>query len=952
MFAYSTSSFTGSTLSVRSFSSDATTISNAFYNLPQSHVRNRLQAKKAKKRGSNASRQSSKRAPLRTHPPIPRQMSLFRNFFGGGQPDEEEDNGAEFVETLVERVETCSAPEDRRDALKGLKSVAKQYRLAVGTMGMNAYIDVLETDRLNSETMTLVLDTLATVLSADDDSSENDELGERLAEMMLKRKGFIASVLAAVDQFDFGVRRTAVQLLSNLLRHRGTEVQNAVLQQPAGLSKLVDIIHDNREVIRNEAILMICELSRANSQIQQLLAYDNIFNDLLNIIETEPFDSIVIEDCLFVMLNLLRKNSMNQQLFRENQLVARLGGILHTFLYGNEETEDEVDAAEWPKQRTANVIFLLQIIRTLVSPDNNSQNTHAAQKVLNQTKILEELIRVLLTEIGASFEILAESIIVVAEAIRGNYTNQELFASTVIDNGEDGPRSSLVVLLLSMNAEKQTYKLRCAVFYCFLCYLFDNEFGKARIIETLLPNSQPSNTPTTGSLILQAMSSAESVQAWFGCVTLMHCLYDVDHLCEQLLRVKINIVTEQPELALLDHVSQLLISAGNRRPQSRAGLLMLLGVWLQNCPLAVSAFMAKEDNLVYLTTHIVDECGEGTESEQQALRGLMAFVLLCCLKNIQDKDTRSSIETLISRRVGKEVVLSALEGLTRTEQFVRAAQKQQPSESNKNNLFLDFNFVKLFKSLEGTLAKQLKPNGEFNGTSNDSIIQSFKELIKRQDGDIAQLKQENKKMSGEIEKLTAEAQNKEAEREVEQLRVKLDEAAAFRTQTEVLNSQLAEAQRLTQQWYAEAERYKQWAQQWQNYQLTQLPNGAEVGVTQLQQQVAELEQQLGYGYQAFEQQSQTILHYTAENAQLRERLAKADASLSEANLKLATVNSQPVSNGAVENVDQKASDDELAKLKQEQEELLMLLADQHNKMSVYRRRLKSLGQPVTDDEDE
>ncbi|EFO96138.1 hypothetical protein CRE_23846, partial [Caenorhabditis remanei] len=157
--------------------------------------------------------------------------------------------------------------------------------------------------------------------------------------------------------------------------------------------------------------------------------------------------------------------------------------------------------------------------------------------------------------------------------------------------------------------------------------------------------------------------------------------------------------------------------------------------------------------------------------------------------------------------------------------------------------------------------------------------------------------------------------------------------------------------RLTQQWYAEAERYKQWAQQWQNYQLAQVPNAAEVGVTQLQQQVAELEQQLGYGYQAFEQQSQTILHYTAENAQLRERLVKADASISELTSKIAIVNSQPPSNGVVENGDQK-SDDELVKLKQEQEELLMLLADQHNKMSVYRRRLKSLGQPVTDDEDE
>lgn len=94
------------------------------------------------------------------------------------------------------------------------------------------------------------------------------------------------------SKFSTQLVRTAVQLLSNLLRHRGPEVQSAVMQQPMGLSKLVDIVHDNREVIRNEAILMICELSRANSQIQQLLAYDNIFNDLLNIIETEPLESM------------------------------------------------------------------------------------------------------------------------------------------------------------------------------------------------------------------------------------------------------------------------------------------------------------------------------------------------------------------------------------------------------------------------------------------------------------------------------------------------------------------------------------------------------------------------------------------------------------------------------------------------------------------------------------
>lgn len=72
---------------------------------------------------------------------------------------------------------------------------------------MNAFIDVLETDRMNTEAMTIVLDTMAIVLSTDDDSSESDELGERLAEVMIKRKGFISSVLCAVEQFDIGVRR-------------------------------------------------------------------------------------------------------------------------------------------------------------------------------------------------------------------------------------------------------------------------------------------------------------------------------------------------------------------------------------------------------------------------------------------------------------------------------------------------------------------------------------------------------------------------------------------------------------------------------------------------------------------------------------------------------------------------------------------------------------------------
>jgi len=44
-----------------------------------------------------------------------------------------------------------------------------------------------------------------------------------------------------------------------------------------------------------------------------------------------------------------------------------------------------------------------------------------------------------------------------------------------------------VLLLWSMLNDKQPFEMRCAVLYCFQCYLYRNDFGKMKLIQQLLP---------------------------------------------------------------------------------------------------------------------------------------------------------------------------------------------------------------------------------------------------------------------------------------------------------------------------------------------------------------------------------------------------------------------------------------------------------------------------------
>lgn len=80
------------------------------------------------------------------------------------------------------------------------------------------------------------------------------------------------------------------------------------------------------KVIRNEALLVLIELTKDNVQIQKIVAFQNGFNMILDIIDEEGRSDggIIVEDCFQLALSLLRNNESNQTFFKEMSCIERL----------------------------------------------------------------------------------------------------------------------------------------------------------------------------------------------------------------------------------------------------------------------------------------------------------------------------------------------------------------------------------------------------------------------------------------------------------------------------------------------------------------------------------------------------------------------------------------------------------------------------------------------------
>lgn len=826
--------------------------------------------------------------------------SGIKTVLGATEPGQQP-SPAETVEKLVDRAASSTLLEDRRDACRALKALSRKYRIEVGAQGMSALVSVLQNDCQDCEIVSYALDTLCNVVATEEFDEEADNpavsvnVGEQFTEMFIKNPEHVTVVMGYLEEYDFRVRRASIQLLTTLIQNKTRDLQELILVSPMGVSKLMDLLSDSREVIRNDALLLLIQLTKGNSNIQKIVAFENAFDKIFDIIRDEGCadGGIVVEDCLILLLNLLKNNSSNQQFFKEGSYIQRLAPW---FELSHKELEGDQG---WAPQKMSNVHCMLQVVRSLVTPSNQQQVVASCQKAMKQSKLLEALCEILMSS-GVPADILTETINAVAEVVRGDPDNQDQLSKVLAPSTP--PRPVVVVLLMSMINEKQMLALRCSVLYSFQCYLYRNPTGQQAVVSTLLPSSAADvSSLSTGQLLCTGLFSTDSLANWFSSVALMHTLVENTAQKEELLRVLLATPGGHKPITLLEQCTNLL-QQESYKLQSKVGLLMLLSMWLAHCPSAVKTLLQSQGTMAYLTAQI---SGNEHDENEYLVQGLCAFLMGLCIQfndNSLAGQKRDDICQLVIKRIGQENFCNKLNEVSRHEAYSRACKQPQIRAKSAAELLLDYEYCKLFKGLEALVIK-LVTGFDVNGvelteltlsSEASALVAQYKGIIRGLDTQITSLQDNVKKL---------ELKNTEQKQKLSEIQLQnhqlSDQNTLLKAQLSALKSNDSSTNSSTPN-------------------NDNNPNSSSTNLATMEALNAA--------------QFQTNLYYT-ENLRLNQELDALRKSLQDA------IESANIAN------------ENYHKLQKDQEDLLELLTDQENKIQRYAKQMRVAGLPVEDDND-
>lgn len=202
-----------------------------------------------------------------------------------------------------------------------------------------------------------------------------------------------------------------------------------------------------------------------------------------------------------------------QVYFRETSCIQQIPGLLG---YVGDSDADHVPFSfeDWPPQKVANTVLVLQLIRILTEPDSSS--TPINQKVMVQSGILLPIVQLALCSNAPSI-VRTEALYSIAYVVAANSDNQALFSKVAVasppiltdeghidQNASPGiPRPAMVSLIsIAVNEDvgfTYSYSSRAAATFTVFSCLEENEDGQLVLASTLkLPPADNVNNTYKG----------------------------------------------------------------------------------------------------------------------------------------------------------------------------------------------------------------------------------------------------------------------------------------------------------------------------------------------------------------------------------------------------------------------------------------------------------------------
>lgn len=628
----------------------------------------------------------------------------------------------EAIPTLCNRLQHATMISDRRSAVLGLKSFSRQYRETVVEYGLKPLISTLKKDYDNANIVKSILETFLILFirgGTNEDLTRGwisqqlrlqngkypspllmedvtlDQMSLWIADALLQDEEALKLLVGELAETDYHLRLYTIQLLESLVASRGSRIKEALLNIPTAISVICNLLADIHEPVRNEAILLLMAVVNNNFNIQKLVAFENTFETLFNIIDEEGGirGSILVQDCLTLITNLLQFNASNQKFFLETQCVPRLARLLGEPV---DETEELNNVDEkgvpitpssivWTEQRLQNMVIALEICRLLVSDDNELV-------VQNQDNLYQNGIHYILLKLVFSplteTQIRSVALLATADAISGNLTIQ--FEISKIDVPYVDPslpshlqaydKPILVPLgwlnwCLSLNSV-HLFDIRLGAAYCLQAYFKHNQESKMaflndqisaysnedfyRNLKEDLPQLNGSTVATPFGDVFKVLMDYDSelklnpYKVWFAAVILMYAFEDEPENKDIARALKTGDADAGEEvMTSVQAISGLLITTLNHMDQRIAiGYLMLLTIWLYEDFNAVNDFL-KDESIV---KSLLNSLSHNSSGESLLVHGMTA-ILLGVLYEFSSKESpvsRKDLHALLVKSLGKD----------------------------------------------------------------------------------------------------------------------------------------------------------------------------------------------------------------------------------------------------------------------------------------------------------